>query len=88
MGQSISGLFEDGPESALRHIAGMVGNSGVSVRLLVVPDFVAAGGLPVKGKAERLKAPGYFAVAETGQPPHSGAYHQGTIERLPDDRQV
>jgi hypothetical protein len=61
-----SGLFKDRPESAFRHIAGMVGDGGISISLVVVPDFMAASGLTVKGKAECLKTPGYFPVPETG----------------------
>ena len=45
-------LFEDGSKGPLRHIAGVIGNSRIVAGLLVVPDLVASGSLPVKGKAE------------------------------------
>ena len=81
-------MFKDGSKSALGHIAGMVGDGGVSVCLTVVPDFMTAGGLPVKGKAERPEESGYFTVPKTGQSPHLCAHHQSTIERIANNRQV
>jgi len=38
-----TGLFENGPKRAFRHVAGMVGYRGVSVGLLIVPDFMTTG---------------------------------------------
>lgn len=61
-----AGLLEDGPQGAFRHIAGMIGNRGVPVGLLVVPDLMTADGLAIKGKAECFEPLGYLPVTEPG----------------------
>jgi hypothetical protein len=79
-----TGLFEDRPQSVLPHIAGMVGNGGVSVRLCVVPDLVTAGCLAVEGKAKRLEMLGYLPVTKSRLPPHLHPQYQGAVEGIAD----
>ena len=59
-------LFENGPKRSFRHVTGMIGYSGVSVGLLIVPDLMTAGGLAVKGETKRLEPLGYFSIPESG----------------------
>lgn len=80
-------LLEDRPQGALRHIAGMIGNGGVSISLRVVPDFVTACGLAVEGKAKCFKTSGYIPVTKTCQTPHLCPHHQWAIEGIADDLQ-
>jgi hypothetical protein len=61
-----TGLFENGPERAFGHVAGMIGYRGVSVGLLIVPDFMTTGGLAVKGETKYLGPLGYFSITESG----------------------
>ena len=61
-----TGLFENGPKRALRHVSGMVWKCGVSVGSLIVPDFMTSGGLAIKGETKRLEPLGYFSVPESG----------------------
>jgi hypothetical protein len=49
-----TGLFEDGQESAFRHVSGMIGDCGVSVGLLVVPDFMTPAAWRSKAKPSTL----------------------------------
>ena len=58
-------LFENGTESTLRHITRVIGDCGISVRLLIIPDFVTTGSLPVKNKAKRFEYLGNVTVTET-----------------------
>ena len=44
-------LLENRPQSSFRHIARMVGNSGISTSFGIEPDLMAAGSLPVKLKS-------------------------------------
>jgi hypothetical protein len=60
-----AGLFENGPKSAFRHVAGVVGYRGVSVGLLIVPDFMTTGGLTVKSETKRFESFGYFPITES-----------------------
>lgn len=59
-------LLENGSERTFRYIAGMIGYRGVSVGLLIVPDFMTTGGLTVKGETKCLEPLGYFSITESG----------------------
>lgn len=59
-------LFQDGAQRAFGYIARMSGNGGVSMCGRVEPNFVAAGGLTVKLKAERFESLDDLAVAKSG----------------------
>ena len=65
-----SRLLQDGPKCTFGHIAGMVWNCSVLIRLWVEPDFVAASGLAVKLKAAGFQFPNDFTIAEPGEPAH------------------
>ena len=47
-------LFEDGPQRAFGHIAGVVGNGGVMVGRWVEPDLMGARRLAVELKSQLL----------------------------------
>lgn len=51
---SIPCLAKYCPEGPFRHISRMIRNGGVSVCILIEPDFVTPGGLPVKNKSKFL----------------------------------
>ena len=65
-----AGLFEDGSKGPFGYVAGVIGNSGVVIGLVVVPDLVTSGSLTVEGETEGLEAPGDFSVTKTRQPSH------------------
>lgn len=50
------GLFENGPLGAFGHVTGMVGDGGITVGFIVVPDLMTSVGLTVKGKSQGFKA--------------------------------
>ena len=60
-----TGLLEDRPKCAFRHITRMIWNGGVSVGLCVVPDLVTTSGLTVEVKAKLLEILNYLPVTET-----------------------
>jgi hypothetical protein len=70
-------LPENGAKRTFRHVARVVGNGGVAVACRVEPDFVAAGGLAVEGKAECLQAFDDLALTETGELAHQSATMSG-----------
>ena len=47
-------LFQDGAEGTLRHVAGMIGNSGIATGCRVKPDLVGACGLPAELEPQSL----------------------------------
>ncbi len=61
------GVADDGAESAAWQVAWMMWHGRVTVSLRVVPDFVAAFGLPVKDKASRLEAASHVAISHGWQ---------------------
>jgi len=44
----------------------MIGYSGITIGLRIVPDFMASGGLPIKRKSKCLQTLDYLSVSETG----------------------
>ena len=61
-----SGLLEDGPQSALRHIARVVWNRCVPIRPLIIPKFMTPRCLTIEGKAKKLQTINNLPVAESG----------------------
>jgi len=56
--------------SALWHVAGVAGDSGVAVGAGVIPDFMGAGCLPVKYKSQFLELLDDLPVLEACQSTH------------------
>lgn len=63
-------LSEYCSEGSFRHIAGVVRYGGIAIGFLVVPDFMASSGLPVKGKAEGPEPCYNLSVSVARQPSH------------------
>ena len=61
-----TGLFKDCSQSAFGHVAGVIGNNGISICLFVIPDFMASGSLAVKGKTKRLETLYDLSISKTG----------------------
>ncbi len=51
-------------------IAGVVRYGSIAVGFLVIPDLMASGGLPVKGKAEGLEPSYNLSISKPRQPSH------------------
>ncbi len=49
-------LFQNSSQCSLRHVAGVIGDGGIAVGLLIVPDLMASARLAVKHEAECFKA--------------------------------
>jgi hypothetical protein len=64
------GLFQDGAQSSLGHIAGMIGNGGESASRRIVPDFMRPGSLTMETKAMSAEPRGDLTVLEAGEPAH------------------
>ena len=67
---SIPACFRMARMCTLGHIAGMVWNCSVLIRLRVKPDFVAASRLAIKLKTARIQFPNDFTIAEPCEPAH------------------
>lgn len=68
------GLLEDGAQRAFRHIAGMIGDGGVTVGLRIEPNLMGARRLTVELEAELTQALDDLPVLEARQPPHLAAH--------------
>jgi hypothetical protein len=58
-------LFQNCPQSAFGHLSGVIRDCGKSFCFGIKSDFVTAGGLTVKLKAETFQNPDNFAVSKT-----------------------
>jgi hypothetical protein len=63
-------LSEYSSKGSFRHIARVVRYGGIAIGFLVISDFMAFSGLPVKSKAERPEACYNLSVSEARQPSH------------------
>jgi len=74
-------LFQNCPESALRHLSGMIWNGSIKAGLFIIPDLMTAHGLTIKGKTELFQPFDDLPVAETGQPPHLCTHNKRAVKR-------
>lgn len=63
-------LSQNGAQRALGHVSGMVGDGGVAVGLMVVPNLVASGRLSIKSKTECLHSFYNPTIIKSGKSPH------------------
>lgn len=63
-------LLEDSSKCTLGHVAGMIRNSCVAIRLRVEPNLMASRCLAVELKAARFQLLDNFAIAKPRQPAH------------------
>ena len=64
-----SSLAENGAKRALGHIAGMIGDCGVTMRGGIDPDLVRSGSLSGEREAGSLQSPHDLPVSEAGSRP-------------------
>lgn len=67
-------LPENGAQSALGDIAGVVGDRGVPIRLRMEPDLMRPCRLPVESETERPQASGNLPAGKARQPSHLCRY--------------
>jgi hypothetical protein len=65
-----SSFAENRAQRALRHVSGMVRKRDFSARLVMTPDFVAAGTRTVELETERSETAGNFSVGKSGEASH------------------
>ena len=58
-------LFEYCSKGTFGNVARMIGKSCIAICLLVIPDFMASGCLPIKAKTERLETLYDLSVLKT-----------------------
>jgi hypothetical protein len=63
-------LFKDCAQSPLRHITGMIGNGCKTVSDWVMPNFVAACSMAIKGESKSAQLLNDLCIFKTGQPAH------------------
>ena len=81
LGQEIFGLdaclSENGSQRPFRHITRVVGNGGIPASGGIVPDFMAAGGLPLEYESKSLETSDDFSIPESGQAAYYVATNSG-----------
>ena len=65
-----SGLFQNGSESALRYVAGVIDNGGLPSGRPIRPDLMRSGGVPVEFESHHFELSHDLSVTETGKPAH------------------
>lgn len=68
-------------KSPLRHVAGMVQKSDISVRLGMKPDLVTSRRLSIEYESERPELSGDITISKTGEPSHQAATTIGKSRR-------
>jgi hypothetical protein len=63
-------LLEDCPQSSFWQVTGMVWNSSKAISSRIMPNLVAARGMPAKSESKSAQFFGDLRVSETGQPAH------------------
>jgi hypothetical protein len=59
-----AGLAQDGPKSSFRHVAWVIGDSGLALTRCLLPHFVGACRLAIKSKPKVLQRLHHIAVAK------------------------